>query len=152
MTQHEIFTEAASTLTAEDLQHLKSSMPKTDTPESDANEPATQPQPVEPAKEEISSKRPGKRQSVPHVWPELGTELHATYFGVEYKATVVKAAKRLKSGKQIRIDSGPAKNTICDSLSDAMLQATAKQRDNSNLNRKGVANGWDFWNWPGKTI
>jgi len=87
------------------------------------------------------------RKSPKHEWPNVGATLTAEYYGVVYTATVIEATKRLKSGKQVKITSGPAVGIICDSLSDAMLKATEKQREASNLRRKGVSNGWDFWQW-----
>jgi hypothetical protein len=80
-------------------------------------------------------------------WPDVGTELTATYYGVEYSAKIIPAIKKLKSGKQIQISTGAATGRICDSMSEAMLIATANQRAEQNLRRKGVANGWDFWQW-----
>jgi hypothetical protein len=76
--------------------------------------------------------------------------LTATYYGVEYSAKIIPATKKLKSGKQIQISTGLATERICDSMSEAMLIATANQRAEQNLRRKGVANGWDFWQWDGK--
>jgi len=63
---------------------------------------------------------------------------------------VIPAKKKLLSGRQLRIDSGPAEGEICDSLSAAMILATEAQRRKMNLRRNGVANGWDFWQWDGK--
>lgn len=96
--------------------------------------------------------KPARRsRSTPaHVWPEVGSELTAEYFGVSYRAVIITARKKLKSGRQIRIESGPASGTVCDSLSDAMIKATHKQRQDGHLRRKGVSNGWDFWQWAGK--
>jgi hypothetical protein len=83
-------------------------------------------------------------------WPDVGTELTANYYGVEYGAKMIPATKKLKSGKQIQISTGAAAGRICDSMSEAMLITTANQRAEKNLRRKGVANGWDFWQWGGK--
>jgi len=87
------------------------------------------------------------RHSRKHIWPEIGVRLSAQYFGVHYSATIIPAQKKLKSGKQIRIDSGPAAGNVCDSFSDAMLKATHQQREDAQLRRKGVSNGWEFWSW-----
>jgi len=87
------------------------------------------------------------RKSPKHEWPDVGATLTAEYYGVIYTAEIIAANKRLKSGKQVRITSGPASGNICDSLSDAMLKATEKQREASDLRRKGVSNGCDFWQW-----
>lgn len=91
-----------------------------------------------------------RRRHIEREWPATGTMLTADYFGVSYGAEIVAASKRLKSGRQIRITSGAAKGTICDSFSEAMLIATEDQRNKENLARKGVSNGWLFWQWDGK--
>lgn len=90
------------------------------------------------------------RQAVAHEWPVVGTKLSATYFGETYTAEIVSARKKLKSGRQVRLLDGPSKGRICDSLSEAMLLATARQRRQQKLGRKGTANGWRFWCWTGK--
>lgn len=82
-----------------------------------------------------------RRRHIEREWPEIGTELWADYYGVYYTADVFPANKRLKSGKQIRITSGPALGTVCDSFSEAMIAATEKQRADQGLARKGVSNG-----------
>ena len=90
------------------------------------------------------------RRHIERDWPEAGTILTAEYYGQTYQAEIVAAVKRLKSGKQIRLANGLAQGQVCDSFSEAMLLATEAQRRRENLGRKGVSNGWDFWNWPGK--
>lgn len=85
-----------------------------------------------------------KRRKVDHEWPEVGTVLEADYQGVHYEAEVV-SRPRYKSGKAIRILSGPAIGKVERSMSGAMLKATEKQREEEDLGRKGVSNGWDFW-------
>ena len=91
-----------------------------------------------------------RRRHIERAWPAVGTELTSDYCGVLYGAEIITATKRLKSGKQIRIISGAAKGVICDSFSEAMLTATEDQRNKQNLARKGVSNGWMFWQWEGK--
>ena len=91
-----------------------------------------------------------RRRHIEREWPETGTRLYADYFGTRYLAEMVTAAKKLKSGKQIRIASGPAIGEICDSFTEAMIRATEKQREKQNLGRKGISNGWEFWQWDGK--
>lgn len=86
-----------------------------------------------------------QRKPSEHVWPPVGALLTATYFGTVYRAEIVAARKKLKSGKQIRLLDGPAKGKRLDSLSAAMLVATAKQRKQFKLARKGVSSGWTFW-------
>ncbi len=85
-----------------------------------------------------------------HDWPLVGAVLTAEYYGQQYRAVVIPARKKLLSGRQLKIESGPAAGEICDSLSAAMILATEAQRRKMNLRRKGVANGWDFWQWEGK--
>lgn len=91
-----------------------------------------------------------RRRHIEREWPEIGTILSSDYYGTTYTAEIIPATKRLKSGKQIRITSGPEQGTICDSFSEAMITATDKQRAEQNLGRKGTSNGWVFWDWPGK--
>ena len=52
---------------------------------------------------------------------------------------------RLKSGKAIKILTGPAAGTTCRSMTGAMLKATDEQRNEMKVGRGGVPNGWDFW-------
>ena len=91
-----------------------------------------------------------RRRHIEREWPAIGTILTADYYGTRYTAEIVPATKRLKSGRQIRIGSGPAETMLCDSFSEAMIAATEEQRSQQNLARKGVSNGWLFWNWDGK--
>jgi hypothetical protein len=91
-----------------------------------------------------------RRRHIEREWPEAGVILTSEYYGAAYAAEVIPAAKKLKSGRQIRITSGPARGVVCDSFSEAMIAATEKQRADQNLARKGVSNGWLFWDWPGK--
>lgn len=90
------------------------------------------------------------RQYVKRDWPETGTMLYADYYGTRYEAVVVEANKKLKSGRQIKLLSGTVSGHLCDSFSEAMLLATESQRRKQGLRRKGVSNGWDFWQWTGK--
>jgi len=91
-----------------------------------------------------------QRKHPHHDWPEIDAELTADYFGVVYHAVVSPARKKLMSGRQLKILTGPEAESICDSLSEAMIVATEEQRRKQGLRRKGVANGWDFWQWNGK--
>ena len=86
-----------------------------------------------------------KRKHVDHEWPVVGAILAGTYFGTLYRAEVVAADKRLKSGKQLVLLDGPAKGRRFDSLTKALLVATEKQRETMGLGRSGATNGWDFW-------
>ena len=53
--------------------------------------------------------------------------------------------RRFKSGRALRLLSGPAAGQVHHSLSGAMLAATESQRQEQGLGRKGVSNGWTFW-------
>lgn len=86
-----------------------------------------------------------KRLYVEREWPAIGTILSGTYYGVVYRAEVIPANKRLKSGKQLRILDGPAKGKRVDSFTKALLVATARQRREGKLGRSGATNGWSFW-------
>lgn len=90
------------------------------------------------------AKKGRKRRHVKHEWPEVGTILEADYHSVHYEAEVI-AAPRYRSGKAVRILTGPGAGRTCRSLSGAMLKATEAQRKEQGLGKKGVANGWDFW-------
>jgi len=85
-----------------------------------------------------------KRRRIAHRWPEAGTVLEADYHGVHYEAEVV-PSPRYRSGKAVRILTGPAAGQLCRSLSGAMLKATERQREEQGLGKKGVTNGWKFW-------
>jgi len=89
------------------------------------------------------------RRHIEHEWPEVGTILHADYFGEHYTAEVIAAPpeRNLKSGKMIKLTSGPASGFVHTSMSRAMEAATAKQREDQNLGRKGCLSGWEFWKW-----
>ena len=91
-----------------------------------------------------------RRRHIEREWPDVGTVLSSEYFGATYTAEIIPASKKLKSGKQIRITSGPTQGTVCDSFSEAMVVATEIQRNEQSLGRKGASNGWVFWDWPGK--
>jgi hypothetical protein len=85
------------------------------------------------------------RQHIEHEWPGVGTILAGSYDGTVYRAEVVAAGKRLKSGKQLVLLDGPAKGQRFDSLTKALVVATARQRETMRLGRSGVTNGWSFW-------
>ena len=70
--------------------------------------------------------------------------MEADHKGLHYEAKVV-SMPRLKSGKGLKILNGPAAGTVCKSMSRAMLEATKQQREQQELGRSGVANGWEFW-------
>ena len=90
-----------------------------------------------------------KRRKVEHEWPEVGTILEADYKGQHYEAEVI-SMPRYKNGKAVKILSGPANGEVERSMSGAMLTATEKQREENDLGRSGVANGWEFWDVKGE--
>ncbi len=90
------------------------------------------------------AKKKRSRRSVKHTWPEIGQILQTDYQGAHYRAEVI-AAPRYKSGRALKILSGPAEGTVCLSMTGAMLRATEAQRQENNLSRKGLASGWSFW-------
>jgi DNA polymerase III sliding clamp (beta) subunit (PCNA family) len=88
-----------------------------------------------------------RRRTVQHEWPEVGAVLEGTYEGQTYTAVVVNAP-RLKSGRAIQVTSGPVAGRTFNSMSAAMVAATAEQRRELGLgvSKKGLpASGWDFW-------
>lgn len=89
-----------------------------------------------------------KRRAVKHDWPPVGTIIEADYEGQHYGVAVV-AAPKYGSGKALKILTGPAAGVICRSPTGAMLKATEVQRNQQGLGRKGVANGWAFWQREG---
>jgi hypothetical protein len=85
-----------------------------------------------------------RRRTFKHAWPEVGCLLEADYLGEHYGAEVV-AAPRYKSGRAVRITTGPAAGEISPSLSGAMLKATETQREAAGVGRMGASSGWRFW-------
>lgn len=149
--------EAASTLTAEDINYVKGRVGKpakvrSERPPGPAPQPVQEREPLRKAKPRGSADKRGKRSHIKHEWPEVGTILAADYFGTHYTAEVIPAPpnRKLKSGKIVRITSGPAAGSEHISMSGAMEAATQQQRDQQGLGRKGCLSGWDFWRWEGK--
>jgi hypothetical protein len=133
--------QAAASLTVDDFRYLQEHR-IIDVPAHTSN-PNTQ---VTVTQEESPSEpRPKrKRRTIERDWPEVGTMLEADYEGVHYEAEVI-AAPRYRSGRALKILSGPAAGTISHSMTGAMLKATEVQRQQNGLGRKDVANGWSFW-------
>jgi len=127
--------QAAVSLTAEDFLYLREKGLLSEQPEQVKK---AAPQPVQ------EPRKKGKRRRVSHRWPDVGTILIADYRGQRYEAEVI-AMPRLKSGKALKILTGPAAGKVCTSMSRAMLLATEQQREEQGLGKAGVANGWDFW-------
>lgn len=141
--------QAASSLTVEDFRYLQEHqmIPAPDTHAAVPHEAATQPQAAsQETSPRVSNKR--KRRHLRREWPEIGAIMGADYHGVHYEAEVI-PAREYKSGKALRILTGDAAGQISHSMSGAMLTATESQREQQGLGRKGLANGWSFWNAEG---
>jgi len=149
-TQDQELAEAAARLTVEDFRHLEENdmLPEKDV--DDEKRAHAQEASSEQADSHASSagkedsEKKGKRSKVKHEWPNVGAVVEADYKGLHYEAKVV-SMPRLKSGKGLKILNGPAAGTVCKSMSRAMLEATKQQREQQELGRSGVANGWEFW-------
>jgi len=179
-TKDEEFLEAAASLTTEDVDYVRkharypketlepqprhgeappadSSVPR---PEDDASPgEGAEPVPTQEHKPQAAGRQSrtvprGKRAKIEHQWPEAGTVLEADYFGKVYTAEVIEAPahRKVKSGKLVRVTSGPAAGTEHASMSGAMEAATERQRNEEALGRKGCLSGWEFWKWPGKEV
>ncbi len=149
-TQREL-AEAAASLTVEDFEYLQErGILKPPAEPSNVNTPVADTQSTEQEEEpeRPSPKKKRRRRTFHREWPDVGTILEADYEGVGYEAEVV-AAPRYKSGKALRILTGPAAGEVCHSPTGAMLKATEAQRKENNLGRKRVANGWRFWKAKG---
>jgi len=135
--------EAAAALTVDDYGYLQEHG-MIDVPAHTSN-PDTQVTATREEEEPPEPRPKRKRRTIQREWPAVATILEADYEGVRYEAEVI-AAPRYKSGRAVKILTGPAAGTVFHSMTGAMLVATEVQREESNLGRKGVANGWDFWN------
>ena len=132
--EEKALAEAAENLSPEDMRYLQENDML---PESGAESAQTGP-------EQVAGSEERKRRKVEHQWPEVGTILEADYKGEHYQAEVIRMP-RYKNGKAVRILNGPASGEVESSMSGAMLTATEKQREENDLGRSGVANGWEFW-------
>lgn len=80
-----------------------------------------------------------------HEWWPVGTALEGRIGNEIFDASVV-SNPRVKSGRSILIDSGPAHGRVCLTPTRAAIEATEEYRRMANLGRGGgVANGWGFW-------
>jgi len=135
--------KAAASLTVDDYRYLQEhgmiAVP------AQVSDPDTQVTPTQEEEEPPEPRPKRKRRTIQREWPAVGTILEADYEGVHYEAEVI-TAPRYKSGRALKILTGPAAGTIFHSMTGAMLAATKVQRHENDLGRKGVANGWDFWN------
>ncbi len=166
-TQEMELAQAASRLTQQDLAWIEENTQEVSSQEESSQEASSQEESSqevssqETSSQEESSQETGsgtmfnsgseqkkpknrKRRRVKHTWPEVGTILEADYEGTRYEAEVVPAVK-YKSGKAVKILSGPAAGKVKSSMSGAMNLATKRQREDNNLGSKGVSNGWEFW-------
>ncbi|MBK8270260.1 MAG: hypothetical protein IPK83_18985 [Planctomycetes bacterium] len=81
----------------------------------------------------------------PHEWWPVGTSLEGRIGKEVFDASVV-PNPRVKSGRSILIDSGPAQGRVCLTPTRAAIEATEEYRRIANLGRGGgVTNGWSFW-------
>jgi len=135
--------EAAATLTVDDFEYLQEhGMITVPARTSNLDTQVT----VTRGEEEPPDPKPKrKRRTIKREWPAVSTILEADYEGVHYEAEVIEAP-RYKSGRALKILTGPAAGTVHHSMTGAMLVATEAQREENELGRKGVANGWGFWN------
>ncbi len=158
--------EVANTLTAEDLEHIRSSAP-TLRPAAKAKTPAAastkmQGPPAKPKRVATSDASRGERERqrtreskvsttcvgaerTKHQWWPVGTELAGHIGGETFTATVVENPS-VKSGRGVLITSGPSQGTVCITPTRAAIEATEAYRQANNLGRGGgVTNGWTFW-------
>ena len=141
--QEPILARAASQLTPGDLKYLNENG-LLETGPGGSRVTVTQEAGEKPEEASSPGRKRRKRRKASHEWPAVGTVLIAEYEGELYEAEVVEAP-RCKSGKAVKILSGPSAGKTCKSMSKAMLEATSKQREEQGLAKKGVANGWQFW-------
>ncbi len=150
-TQEHQLTEAAASLTVEDFRYLQQHgmIPARQSGGGPAGGADTEYSPDTRVKStecstDTQPAKKRKRHHIRHEWPDVGQILAADYDGVCYEAEVIKAPQ-YKSGRALRILSGPAAGKVSLSMSGAMLMATQAQRKEQGLGRRGVGNGWGFW-------
>jgi len=84
-------------------------------------------------------------ERIRHDWWSLGTEVIGQ-IGAEFFTAVVVENPSVKSGRSLRITSGPAQGQICITPTRAAMEATEAYRQAHSLGRGGgVTNGWLFW-------
>jgi len=80
-----------------------------------------------------------------HEWWPIGTEV-VGQIGREFFTAEVVENRAVKSGRSLKLTSGPAQGRICITPTRAALEATEDYRQARNLGRGGgVTNGWTFW-------
>lgn len=160
----ELMLQAASLLTAEDLDYLRGVSPPTTRkvkPAVPPPAPVQAPVPVPPRRPSDDLTR-GERERqrtresktsttcvgqvrAGHEWWPLGTELVGRMRDEIFTARVVENP-RVKSNRSLLITSGPAQGTVCITPTRAAIEATEAYRQASGLGRGGgVTNGWTFW-------
>lgn len=84
-------------------------------------------------------------ERVKHDWWPLGTEV-VGQIGTEFFTAIVVENASVKSGRSLKIASGPAQGKVCITPTRAAMEATEAYRQAHNLGRGGgVTNGWSFW-------
>ena len=80
-----------------------------------------------------------------HKWWPIGTEV-VGQIGREFFTAEVVENRAVKSGRSLKLTSGPAQGRTCITPTRAALEATEDYRQARNLGRGGgVTNGWTFW-------
>jgi hypothetical protein len=75
----------------------------------------------------------------------VGTEV-VGQIGSEFFTAEVVENLSVKSGRSLKLTSGPAQGKVCITPTRAALEATEDYRQAHNLGRGGgVTNGWTFW-------
>lgn len=160
--QTELMLQVASTLTAEDLEFLRSNV-SADRIKVEAHSQVPSPEPKpQPTKGAIAGTQRGERERqrtreskvsttclgnerAKHQWWPVGTELEGKIGAEVFSATVVENSQ-VKSNRSLLITSGDAHGHLCLTPTRAALEATEHLRRTYGLGRVGgVTNGWTFW-------
>ena len=156
--------EVANQLTAADIESLKSGSPILPNRKETVATPAEAcPQPTGPTGPDSATnssrgayERQRTRESkvsttcvgnerAKHDWWPVGTEV-VGQVGSEFFTAEVVENPSVKSGRSLKLTSGPAQGRICITPTRAALESTEDYRQANNLGRGGgVTNGWTFW-------
>lgn len=155
--------EVANQLTADDIEFLKGGtpiMPNHVEQNAAALEPQVQvaqpnaPTPVDSSRGAYERQRTRKSKvsttclgtaRAKHEWWPVGTEV-VGQIGSEFFTAEVVENRAVKSGRSLKLTSGPAQGRTCITPTRAALEATEDYRQARNLGRGGgVTNGWTFW-------
>ena len=155
--------EVTSQLTADDIEFLKGGTPMVPDP-MEQNAAVLEPQ-VQAAQPNASTpvdssrgayERQRTRESkvsttclgtarARHEWWPVGTEVVGQIDSEFFTAEVVENPS-VKSGRSLKLTSGPAQGRVCITPTRAALEVTEYYRQTHNLGRGGgVTNGWTFW-------